>query len=545
LKEAILNCFEPFGTIRNFIPSSSEGKIFLKINGVHYTPFSYTDPDLINGLIELFRNICSNDIFIIENCTSGNFTRLVLHIAGITEVIKKWNSKGVHLIYMDEEPPCTVKLGKDQYEVEIPQIIHDELIKNRLKNVYISLPKLKAHWSTKITLGIKLQLGFLYDQSKAIRHDIYHKQRLVDILELIYPDFCLVDGKVGVARGPTPPARIIDEYIHTYGILFGGTDVVAVDAIGGKLLGFKNLEVETTKIAHERKLGCGDINQIEIVGNENLDAYIKQIPYLFKYEFPKEVKLVEGADKICFDGCQGLTLVALETLYLELGIEKSFSIIYGAGFKKQDLENLKEPILLIGPCAVEDIGTYLRSKYQNIIEVNTCGTLGAYIDAIMETFGVNPFAFVPINPVESMLLYLMAKTKGLKALLPSIPSLDVIIQTITGQTKQIPDSLIQDPEFIEVLEILSMNDDVKIRSTLAPLVCELLIKRNFHASVKILLRSLDDSSEKVVLATLKAMRPLSESSVSRSDPLFEKLKELKLSKDPKLLRIIEKNFPFL
>jgi len=41
---------------------------------------------------------------------------------------------------------------------------------------------------------------------------------------------------------------------------------VAIDAAAAKIMGFEPLDIDYIKMAHERGLGMGDVDQIEIVG---------------------------------------------------------------------------------------------------------------------------------------------------------------------------------------------------------------------------------------------------------------------------------------
>jgi len=51
-------------------------------------------------------------------------------------------------------------------------------------------------------------------------------------------------------------------------VLLASADQVAIDAVAAKLMGFDPLrDIKFIRLAHERGLGCGDTNKIEIVGD--------------------------------------------------------------------------------------------------------------------------------------------------------------------------------------------------------------------------------------------------------------------------------------
>ena len=82
----------------------------------------------------------------------------------------------------------------------------------------------------------------------------------------------MVDGTVcGDGAGP----RIMIPRIKNY--LLAGYDQVAVDAIVAKMMGFEPLQLPAIKMAHDEGLGCGDVDQIEIIGEDisNINWHFK------------------------------------------------------------------------------------------------------------------------------------------------------------------------------------------------------------------------------------------------------------------------------
>ena len=49
-----------------------------------------------------------------------------------------------------------------------------------------------------------------------------------------------------------------------------GYDQVAVDTVAAKIMGFEPLSLPFIRMAHDDGLGCGDFDQIEIVGDEDI-----------------------------------------------------------------------------------------------------------------------------------------------------------------------------------------------------------------------------------------------------------------------------------
>ena len=548
IKNAVEEAFNQFGGVAKYIP---EGKIIIKVNGVHFTDYSYTDPLVLNAVLNnLIKNGANpNKIYVIESCTSGLFTRMVFKISGLAAVCKKNN---INIIYMDEGPVELIKLGKEQYTVEISKFAYEELInpKNRKNNVYIEIPKLKTHWCTKVTLGIKLQLGFLRDISKAVRHHYYHNDRLVDIFEVFQPDLCIIDAISGIAVGPCPPqnADIIMEYIYDYNLILMSDDIVAIDAIGSKILGLQNLEVQTTKIAHERGLGMGDVDNIEIITKPemNINSLIQQVPWELKKIFPDNVDIIYGNELACFEGCVGLTLIYLELLTLEnpsIKDKVSFTLLFGKGFDKNKLDNLKEPVCLMGSCCVEEIGEFIKSKYKSVREVNLCGNLGQYSNLLLTVTGIDALSQVPTDKFslpELLWQLIISKVNKLSASLPELPTEPQILDIVSSSLNSISKETLQDPEFRKTLESLMVYPNENVRSNTMKIVVKMANSYDIDF-LDIVENSLHDDSKKVLKTTLKEIFKVSKKNqklMKKLKPTIERLKEI--NKDKSTQKIIGK-----
>jgi hypothetical protein len=63
------------------------------------------------------------------------------------------------------------------------------------------------------------------------------------------------------------------------GLILASSDQMAIDPLAAKIMGFEPLEIDYIKMAHDRGLGMGDINQIEIVGMDG--AELKDLNFKF------------------------------------------------------------------------------------------------------------------------------------------------------------------------------------------------------------------------------------------------------------------------
>jgi uncharacterized protein (DUF362 family) len=142
------------------------------------------------------------------------------------------------------------------------------------KNI-IHLPTIKTHGHTVMTGAMKNAFGGLITKHRHHCHKMIHEV-LVDLLTIqkeIHPGiFAVMDGTVcGDGAGPRTMIPVTKDYI------IAGADQVAIDAISAKMMGYDPLKIKFIKLAHDRGLGCGDPDQIEIVGED-----ISRVNFHFK-----------------------------------------------------------------------------------------------------------------------------------------------------------------------------------------------------------------------------------------------------------------------
>ena len=117
-----------------------------------------------------------------------------------------------------------------------------------------------------ITCSMKNAFGGLLTKKRHYSHQ-YMSEVLVDLLIIqkqVHPEIMsVVDGTVcGDGAGPRTMIPRIKNH------LLAGYDQVAVDTVVAKMLGFEPLKLPAIKLAHDEGLGCGDFDQIEIIGED-------------------------------------------------------------------------------------------------------------------------------------------------------------------------------------------------------------------------------------------------------------------------------------
>ncbi len=130
----------------------------------------------------------------------------------------------------------------------------------------IHLPTVKTHVFTTTTGAMKNAFGGLLNEHRHWTHPVIH-ETLVDLLMIqqkIHPGvFAVMDGTFA-GDGPGPRCMVP----HVKNVLLASSDQVAIDAVAAKLMGFDPLaDCKYIRLAHELGLGCGDVSEVEIVGD--------------------------------------------------------------------------------------------------------------------------------------------------------------------------------------------------------------------------------------------------------------------------------------
>ncbi len=129
----------------------------------------------------------------------------------------------------------------------------------------IHLPTIKTHIFTTTTGAMKNAFGGLLNERRHWTHPVIH-ETLVDLLmiqkQIHRGVFAVMDGTFA---GDGPGPRCMIPYVKN--VILASDDMVAIDAVAAKLMGIDPLSIKFIRTAHELELGCGDPDEIEIVGD--------------------------------------------------------------------------------------------------------------------------------------------------------------------------------------------------------------------------------------------------------------------------------------
>ena len=133
------------------------------------------------------------------------------------------------------------------------------------KNI-VHLPTVKTHVFTTMTGAMKNAFGGLLNYQRHWTHSVIH-ETLVDLLRIqkeIHPGIFAVTDGTFAGDGPGPRAM----RWHIKNLILASADQVAIDAVSAKIMGYDPMSIKFIRLAHEAGLGCADLDQIEVVGED-------------------------------------------------------------------------------------------------------------------------------------------------------------------------------------------------------------------------------------------------------------------------------------
>jgi uncharacterized protein (DUF362 family) len=412
IPSAVSKIFDYFGGGGKLLRSSRD--VYIKVNGVGPEPYVFTDPEVLRQTILYFKQCGARTIYVIENCTQANFTRLVFQGTGYLKVCK---DTGAVPVYLDETPAVPVFLEGIEEFIDISRFVFDRLIEHRSENFYLSLPKLKTHSMSQVTLSIKNQFGLVHQKSRIPDHNYRLHRKLADIYKVIRPDFALIDGLIATTHGHYPTTYNAGKCVVPMDVLIGGPDPLATDVVGAEFMGFGLKDVKHLECASTMGIGQGDITQIKIVNRELFDARRKKLTYYLLDDYPPDISFLRGKERCCDEGCRRNTESIVEMLYRDHGGKGGFTILMGKGIDREKVDKITGRVHIAGSCAIQDyaVGLQERLGKRNVTLSPGCNDLALSAAGLCRQMRVHPVQLSQVDLISSGLMLVTAKLKGSQA----------------------------------------------------------------------------------------------------------------------------------
>ncbi len=312
VKNAVLKSLELIGGLEKLVKPGDS--VLLKVNAIVGFPperAATTHPSLVSAMVEIVKE-AGGIAYVGDSSGAYGYTSKSLELSGIKKACEKHGGK---LINFESTGTYAVKVnGRILKTINIAKPALD-------CDVLVSLPKMKTHALTKYTGAVKNFYGVIPGAGKAAIHrqapaEESLSEAVVDIYSALKPKLAVMDGVVGMeGDGATNGTPI------SSGVILASTDCVALDAVSSEVMGFFHRDILTTRIAHERGLGIGELDKIEVAGEKIDDVrmefkksrrtYYKLPSFLGKMFFQNaenisKVEISRDECKrcgICFDGC--------------------------------------------------------------------------------------------------------------------------------------------------------------------------------------------------------------------------------------------------
>ncbi|MDP8262394.1 MAG: DUF362 domain-containing protein [Candidatus Ancaeobacter aquaticus] len=281
---SLKKCLDPIIDHYNAFKEIKGSKILLKVNLLSTSkgpdkPVN-THPSFVKQLARYFIQEHGAQVYVGDS--SGSFsqgsTNKAFFNMGLDRIAKE---VGFTLINFDTARKKVMCNPDHKIIKEI--VVPGELFE---MDLVVTVPKLKTHELVGFTGAVKNMMGCLPGK---LKRDVHVKAptsksmavALCDIYAMVPTHLAVMDGIIGM-EGNGPAAG---EPVET-GLILASNDPVSLDAVVTHLLGYKEGEIRTTVYAHKRKLGVGDLNEIEIIGDDMNGCYYTEfVKVANKYKF--------------------------------------------------------------------------------------------------------------------------------------------------------------------------------------------------------------------------------------------------------------------
>lgn len=247
-RQAVRAAINALGGMQCFVKRGD--KVLIKANicgGVPEIAATYTSKEVVDIAVDMVRDAGGTPII----CDADMIWTKFWSNAKAMGWIEWAAQKGVKLVNLSDTRIANFDFGEES--VMPREHISKEILD---ADVIISIPAMKTHLMTGVTLGMKNMYGTLPEIDKARYHQIGIDEVIYWINNAFTPNLTLIDGSIG---GETiGPLSCDPVEFHT---VVASNSVVLADSIAAQLMGFENPieEIKHIQLAHER--GLGDASQ--------------------------------------------------------------------------------------------------------------------------------------------------------------------------------------------------------------------------------------------------------------------------------------------
>jgi uncharacterized protein (DUF362 family) len=241
-----------------------DSTVFIKPNFTfpYYKEGITTNPELLKNLLEIIKDRAEN--VIIGESDGGNRSFTAGDAFKGHNMYEICKETGADLINLSKLPSVFIenKIQGKRVKVQLPKLLLEEI------DCFISVPVLKVHAITGVSLSIKNLWGCYPDTMRCL----YHKNlsyKLALIAKFINPKIVVIDGTYALdGHGPMFGNAKKPDLILT------SNNIVVADSFGAAIMGINPKSVHHIVISEKEGLGITNLGEVRM--NDNWEKFKMQ-----------------------------------------------------------------------------------------------------------------------------------------------------------------------------------------------------------------------------------------------------------------------------
>jgi uncharacterized protein (DUF362 family) len=434
-RKCVIDAIDSLGGIGKYVQNGD--KVLVKVNicgGVAEKIGTFTSIEVADVLVDLIKSVGAEPIFADADMVWVKFWQAATN-SGYVEWAKK---KGVRLVNLSETKIVNFDFGPDSAlgmeRVSMETIDAD---------VIISVPTMKTHLLTGVTLAMKNMYGTFPDIDKAKYHKKSIEDTILEVNSAFTPNLVIIDGSIGgEAVGPLSACPV---YFET---IIASNDVVMADSIASQMMGYEPMDIVHIKMAYEAGLGDAsarfDFSSRSYCHAGGKDGNWERPDPLVKdfYEWGIELILMfpgwdrlfnMGADFLLYDTARLPFFRYLVPAFLQFLHDVVYMNLRGIKSTTGDITRRVTNIALVGLVALGcAIGYYWDGYIWHSSLLFELSYLMAIVVAALAAARMKTMHMIALLAISALVCYVVEHTNISAGLLNYTGSADVSLFTISG-----------------------------------------------------------------------------------------------------------------
>jgi len=209
------------------------------------------NPKLIGEIVKQCKSAGAQKVYVFDH-TCDEWQRAYSN-SGIEREVEENGGTMVPGNFERYYQDVTINFGRRLSESKVHELILES-------DVFINVPVLKHHGSTQVSLGMKNNMGIVWDRGYWHRNDLH--QCIADFASFKKPNLTVIDCYNALKRNG--PRGVSEADVVNMKAQIISADIVAADAAAAKMLGREPDDIGHIRIAGEANLGQADLTKLSI-----------------------------------------------------------------------------------------------------------------------------------------------------------------------------------------------------------------------------------------------------------------------------------------